>query len=166
MLREVDGLSYDEIAYSLGVAVGTVKSRLTRARQTLRARAAGGEDAMKVLTCAAARRRLQAYHDEELPVGEQIEVDAHLEWCDDCAAALEELAGAAVGAARGDARPVVADAAKSSDGFHASVVSRVGAEQHDVVVRCASARCSTTCTSSMPGSARPAPTVVVRRRSC
>jgi len=36
VLREVDGLSYEDIAYSLGVTLGTVKARLTRARRALR----------------------------------------------------------------------------------------------------------------------------------
>ena len=40
---------------------------------------------MKALTCGATRRRLDAYHDEELSFSEQIAVSSHLEWCDECA---------------------------------------------------------------------------------
>src|SRR5262249_45025865 len=56
-------------------------------------RAAGSEVGMKALPCAATRRRLQAYHDRELAITEQIAVGAHLEWCDRCAATLTDLRG-------------------------------------------------------------------------
>ncbi len=36
VLRDINGLSYEEIAYSLGISVGTVKSRLNRGRQRLK----------------------------------------------------------------------------------------------------------------------------------
>jgi hypothetical protein len=40
---------------------------------------------MKPLDCGAARRRLNAFHDGELSVEQQIAVASHLEWCDACA---------------------------------------------------------------------------------
>lgn len=46
---------------------------------------------MKTLSCASTRRRLQAFHDEELSIGDQIAVSAHVEWCPRCARALEEI---------------------------------------------------------------------------
>ena len=46
---------------------------------------------MTPLSCTATERLLQAFHDEELPVKDQIAVSAHVEWCESCAASLEEL---------------------------------------------------------------------------
>jgi hypothetical protein len=46
---------------------------------------------MKALTCESARRRLQGFHDGELATSDQIAVAAHLDWCDTCAAVLEDL---------------------------------------------------------------------------
>jgi len=46
---------------------------------------------MKDLTCTEIRHRLDAYHDGELPVDDQIALDAHFEWCDGCARARSDL---------------------------------------------------------------------------
>jgi hypothetical protein len=83
---------------------------------------------MRVLSCDAARRRLQAYHDDELPVGQQIEVDAHLEMCADCVAALEDL-DLLRSALRAGTPGRAAFSVEEQVSFHASVVSRAGAEQ-------------------------------------
>jgi RNA polymerase sigma-70 factor (ECF subfamily) len=40
VLRDIEGLAYDEIAQVLGLAEGTVKSRLFRARYALKQRIA------------------------------------------------------------------------------------------------------------------------------
>lgn len=84
---------------------------------------------MTPLTCRAARGRLQAYHDGELPVSDQIAIGAHLEWCDACAGLLAELrrVGDALrlsAAAHGRLSP------EHAASFHAAVVSRAKAE-HD-----------------------------------
>jgi RNA polymerase sigma-70 factor, ECF subfamily len=41
VLRDVEGLSYEEVAATLGISIGTVKSRLSRGRMELRRRLEG-----------------------------------------------------------------------------------------------------------------------------
>ena len=45
---------------------------------------------MKALTCAAVRRRLDAFLDDELPVVDRVAVAAHLDWCPACAEMRED----------------------------------------------------------------------------
>jgi Putative zinc-finger len=83
---------------------------------------------MKALTCAATRRRLEAFLDRELPVPDQIAVSAHLDWCDECAALTGELRS--VGAAlRTIASGRTALSADESASFGTLVVSRFNAER-------------------------------------
>ena len=82
---------------------------------------------MKPISCAAARRRLQAFHDRELGVRDQIAVGSHLEWCDQCAAALAELGevrSALQACVAG--RPVFTH--EEAAAFNATVVNRLMAE--------------------------------------
>ena len=79
-------------------------------------------------TCAVIRRSLQAYHDQELPFGDEIAVNGHVEWCDDCAAALADLR-ATQSALRVFARSRSLLSNDEAATFGASVVNRLKAEQ-------------------------------------
>ena len=82
---------------------------------------------MKLFTCASTRRRLQAFHDRELVVDDQIAVSAHLEWCDRCADALAEMR--AVRTALHRLLPGrLALSHEDADVFNATVLSRLKAE--------------------------------------
>jgi anti-sigma factor RsiW len=82
---------------------------------------------MRPLTCSATRRRLHAYHDEELSIDDQIAVSSHLEWCDDCAGAFADLRslGVALRAAM-PGREGLSNEEETS--FQATVLSRIDAE--------------------------------------
>lgn len=82
---------------------------------------------MKTLSCAAARRRVQAFHDQELPVPDQIAVGAHLDGCGACAKSLAELR--AIRTALHDmASQRLTLSNEEAGAFAATVVSRCQAE--------------------------------------
>jgi Putative zinc-finger len=87
---------------------------------------------MTPLDCRAARRRLQAFHDDELSVSDQIAVNAHLERCRECCLSLRDLR--ALGAAL---RTVPRGAARLSNdeaaAFTAAALGRLSAE-HDASI--------------------------------
>jgi hypothetical protein len=83
---------------------------------------------MNPLNCAATRRRLNAYHDRELAISEQIAVSAHLDWCDACAEMLAEMRGVRrTLQSLAHARPTLTH--DEAVVFTATVVNRMKAEQ-------------------------------------
>ena len=82
---------------------------------------------MTIMTCAAVQRRVQAFHDRELPVGEMIAVEHHIATCPPCARDLRHVQDL------GDALRLAAAPSPSDDwaGLRAGVISRMRAEANE-----------------------------------
>jgi hypothetical protein len=82
---------------------------------------------MTLLTCAAVRRRLPAFHDRELPVTDLIAIEGHLHDCPPCTRDLRELQEI------GDALRMAAAPGPPDDwtGLRPGVISRMRAEEHE-----------------------------------
>jgi anti-sigma factor RsiW len=81
---------------------------------------------VKLLTCAAVRRRLASFHDGELGIEDQIAVAAHLEGCPPCAGEARGLRELGDALRWGAAAQAPADGL--TDGLRSGVVSRWLAE--------------------------------------
>jgi Putative zinc-finger len=84
---------------------------------------------MTLLTCAAVRRRLAAFHDRELPVTEMIAFEGHLKDCPPCAHELRDLEGI------GDALRLASAPGPADDwaGVASGVISRMSAEEQETL---------------------------------
>ncbi|HEY2150241.1 MAG TPA: zf-HC2 domain-containing protein [Vicinamibacterales bacterium] len=82
---------------------------------------------MKAASCATIRRRLQAFHDDELPIADQIAVVAHVKDCASCAADLADLNDVS-GALQGLVAQRLALTHEEAAVFNTTVVSRLTAE--------------------------------------
>jgi hypothetical protein len=82
---------------------------------------------MTLLTCAAVRRRLAAFHDRELPVPELIAVESHVHDCPPCARDLRAVQEV------GEAMRLATAPGPSDDwtGLQSGVISRMRAEAHE-----------------------------------
>jgi hypothetical protein len=82
------------------------------------------------ITCAAARRRLQAFHDRELSVHDEIAVGGHVRLCEECASMLAELravqSALSTLTTMGPGRLALSN--EEAAAFNATVVSRLKAE--------------------------------------
>lgn len=82
---------------------------------------------MTLMTCSSVQRRLQSFHDRELPVREMINIEGHIGTCPPCARDLRDFQ------ALGDALRLAAAPGPADDwaGLSSGVISRMRAEQHE-----------------------------------
>jgi hypothetical protein len=82
---------------------------------------------MTLMTCSSVQRRLQSFHDGELPVREMIDVEGHVGTCPPCARDLRQIR-----LLRDALRLAAAPApAENWAGLQPGVISRMRAEHHE-----------------------------------
>ena len=103
VMRDVEGLSADEVARALGLGVRAVKSRLHRARLALRERLApyvlGGDAPAPGVGCPETARMLSRWFEGELTAGTCARMEAHVSGCPACGGTCASLR-AVLGACR------------------------------------------------------------------
>jgi hypothetical protein len=82
---------------------------------------------MTLMTCSCVQRRLQSFHDRELPVKDMIDVEGHIGTCPPCARDLREIQALRY-ALRLAAAPAPAD---DWAGLQPGVISRMRAERKE-----------------------------------
>jgi RNA polymerase sigma-70 factor (ECF subfamily) len=98
VLRDVEGLPAPEVAEVLGVSVQAVKSRLHRARLSVRARVAPlleipGDSPVAPGTCPDVLTLFSQHLEDEISADVCAEIEHHLEVCGRCRRACDSLKG-------------------------------------------------------------------------
>jgi hypothetical protein len=82
---------------------------------------------MRTRTCRVVRRQLSAYHDGELPIEEQVAVEAHLRYCAECRDEADDFRSLSSMIRVGGL--AASQTAGELDAFASNVVSRMKAER-------------------------------------